>query len=481
MFSPFNSLRPQPGTILFVDNRTAESISLTGGIASIVPSKYLMVSSIEIPPSEIKDLIERLISGVNLEHFEIFLSEKISKFSSQIAALSSFNEFDIVKIYSTNSGDSLSSLPSELQNRVSYSPSFMLNITDSISLSLNLKPNILEQITHFENSTVTGIYQTINSFIPRNNSLKFFSVGEFSKEVVNFIEKNRQQSSSYDSALLCIDRTMFSTPLFLETDSLLDFSAKINFYNTLVDSTFIQTEIKGGPQELKTKIQKLVKANEPTIESMSLAWSKLDNETKEKLTKEHPMLQSLLGDVRTSNIQQFQEMLMDGDDIEDVLCAVSSFRESLSLISFKRLITPSINIDELLNDLYQSHKSEAKKFCTKENCAEIIKSCRSGYDGKSKITSLSMMTLIKFIESLLDPNKPDDQRIESSGGGLLSFLGRGKSQSIKSFQNLFVFVIGGMSFIEIREIQKIIQSKKSSTKIFISTDTISSTIDIFAK
>ena len=479
-FSPLASIKSQPNTVLFVDNKTAEAIALTGGMSSLVPSKFSMITSIEIPTNEIKELTERLML-INCQYYEIFISDNILKFSAQINELIKCDQMDMIqRIYSTDSTNTLSSiLMTKYQTPLVYSPSFLVQLTASIYISLTLRPNILEQISHFELSTAESIYKTIDAFIPHNNTCKCYSIGEFSKEIISLYEKNQQQSSHHDSALLCIDRTMFSTPLFIETDSLLDLAASYDYFQIFKDKELLEIELKKGSIVLKEKIQKMVKAKEPTIESMSLAWSKLDISTKQKLTQEHPILSSLLNDIRTSNLTQFQEMLINGDDIEDVLCAVPSLRDSLSLIAFKRLITPTINIDGLVEEVYQNHATESQNYCSQENAIEIIRQCRSGLNESSNIDKLSILTLIKFVNLLLDPNSPDDPRIESSGGGLLSFLGRGKQQSIKSFQNIFIFVIGGMSFVEIREIQNILDKSKSPIKIKIATDTICSTINVF--
>ena len=478
-FSPLTSAKPKPNTVLFVDNKTAEAIALTGGISSLVPSKYSLITSIEIPANEIQELTERLML-LNCQYYEIFISDKISKYSSQLKELINCDQLDMIqRIYTTDSTNTVSSiLMPKYQTILVYSPSFLINLTDSISLSLTLRPNILEQISHFDSSTAESVYQTIDAFIPHNNICKCYSIGEFSNEIVSLYEKNKRQSSQQNSALLCIDRTVFPTPLFAETDSLLDSAAKLDFYKTINDKTFIEIELKKGSNVLKEKIQKMVKAKEPTIQSMSLAWSKLDSDTKEKLINEHPILLPLLNDIKTSNLVQFQDNLMNGENIEDYLYAVNSLNEMLSLIAFKSLITPSFHIHELVNEAYQNNPAESKNYCSKENSIEIIEHCGCISDGKSKIDKLSIFTLIKFIDSLLDPNTPDDPRIQGSGSGLISLFS--KPQSIKSFQNIFIFVVGGMSFVEIREIQNLIQSKKSPINIKIATDTICSTINVFS-
>lgn len=476
-FSPLFVSKPSKETILFVDDKTAENILLTGGISKLVPEKYSMICSIEKTAAEISELIERLMTTIVFENIEIFLCEKINKFSSQIKAIASFEEFGITKIYTTDSNDKGTNLPYNLQNRITFCPSFAVKLTDSISLYTSLNFNVLEEIAALQESSVESLKTTIQSFISPKFTYNSYSVGSLSYDMCSYFDKLKKGEPN--AALLIIDRVFFSTPLFSESDSLLDQAAKCNLFSTLRDTDFLDVELTKGPEELKKQIQSLIGSKETTVASMSIAWSKLDPEKKKRLTQIHPLLEPLLKEIKASNLRQFQDMLMQGDSIDDVICG-TGFRESLSLIGFKKLFSPRIDVDQLVGDLYNENKSETKNYVQAMNAADIIKTCQSGFIPGSKVNDDSLMTLPKFIADLLDKSKPDDSRITTQSG-LFSLFKKPKTPSIKSFDNLFIFVLGGLSFSEVREIQRIISSSKTNVNVRIATDSICSTYDIFAR
>ncbi|EAY15254.1 hypothetical protein TVAG_393970 [Trichomonas vaginalis G3] len=479
-YSPLSSKNVQNGTILFVDNFAAEAIALTGGIKSVVPKVYLSIISIDKHPKEITSLIQRMTEIAPGEHFEIFIGSLISNYRTQITQIASIEEYDITRIYTTNINETGQCLPEKLRNRIEIIPDFYVELVKNISISTTIKTNILEQFAQFDETQAPNIINLITRYLKNNGSpqVKCYSIGNFAGEIAGDFEKKRQGNPN--SALLVIDRCYYSAPLFADTDSLLDTFAKTSLFQTIYDKDLLNLELTKGPKELLTYIQQLVGSKEPTYDSICVAWSKLDDPKKNEIQSKHKIIAQVFENFKTSNKKQLQEMLFNGEEIDDVLDSAASLKESLDVIGVKRMFSTQLDLESLVQKAFSQNRSDAKNFCSPQNAVSILTECRSGFDRNSSPSLKSIFTLTNLIKSLYNNNGEDDPRIKCAGTGMLSgFLNRTKPPTIGSFNEIFVVILGGLSFQEVYELGQLL-SASNQKKIHILTDTICSTINIFS-
>ena len=149
------------------------------------------------------------------------------------------------------------------------------------------------------------------------------------------------------------------------------------------------------------------------------------------------------------------------------------------IIGFQNCIH-RINFEEYLSDIPDDNSSSIKK----EKYVDILNNCYSGvsFDLKQRSTFKpdELLFLPNILNFIFDKNAAVNNEITAPSSGLMGFnLFKSTQPSLKSFKNVYVFVIGGISFHELALIEKMEKSKSTNTEFHIFSDTICSSIHLF--
>ena len=454
-----------PGTILFIDKNCSNALSLNYKLENFMKEKFSLICNIDNDSTSIKHLIEKFINLFDFEHIVIFVSSPIRNFKDQIMTILDFGVFDIIKIITTVQNDDFSCLNETAQET---SIQYVLPLTYQIDEDFTIVPTFPdvfslyiqdnnEKYKELLDSCASSISNLFNS-----RSIKYFAYGKLSEELASNLNSNIKGNAV--AATLLIDRNMCAAPLFTHEGSLLDKASWFDYISVLQDKELVSSEING---ELLNSLAQILKV-EPKFNKIKDAWSKLSNEEKFNVAKIHPSVPYIFYDEDLS-LLNMQKLLLSGADLSDVIDESSQISEYniFQLLGLKNSISP-INIHENVSKLVSDSNAQIRM-------STILSKCKSGVelepDEPCSFKDLFYLpSLLRFI--FQKDASLNDGIVTSNSTTLLGSFLSGQSTSLKDFNVIYVFIIGGISFYEVSEIHKMIKQKNTTTQFHIFTDSV---------
>ncbi|KAK8896422.1 hypothetical protein M9Y10_014321 [Tritrichomonas musculus] len=490
------NFRIPKGTVLFADNACSTALSIMFTFDDLVPKKFTLICDFEKDVSDIQNLLERFISMLEFEHVALLISSPIQKYQKHIQTFLDF-EFDIFKIFTTVQNDDYSMIPKNVVQKsdlIQEINQILIPITEHFSIipsCSSLLPNILlgssEDFNEGIEKGTSVIQNVLIQLLKKNvNNIKSFAYGDFSKKLAESLENGRKGDNT-DSVALIIDRNLCCTPLFTNDGSLLDKAASLNLVSVLQDSNLIQTELNDN---LLPTLCKILDIDEKSnLSALSKKWASLSKNEQFSISKKYPSIQYILdtssnkdANLVSQRILSAQNSLLNGADFDDIFasyCVSLKPNQIFKIIGFQNCIH-RINFEEYLSDIPDDNSSSIKK----EKYVDILNNCYSGvsFDLKQRSTFKpdELLFLPNILNFIFDKNAAVNNEITAPSSGLMGFnLFKSTQPSLKSFKNVYVFVIGGISFHELALIEKMEKSKSTNTEFHIFSDTICSSIHLF--
>jgi len=478
LIDSFKEVFPK-NTVLFIDDHISNIISLESSYSKLIPSTFSLICSIEKSPDEIREMIEKIMTFINFEYFGIVIYSSVEIFVDQIRTISGFDDYKLLNIisYKKQIADGLGYKFLDIMKPLTPA---VVPILPFFSL-LEFLPSTLEaQLFNDESIDLNRVAEGIKHVLNNNqvSSFKLNYLGTFSSDVSSMLEEFNNFDSS--NAVLIIDRSVFPSPLFTETDSILDHAVRAHKYSLLKEKAFISIEINDGSDALKTFICNEMQLNKPTktFESLFTQWDKLSEEKKESLGKGMPILKYLFDNGSYRIRKQLQDTLTSGLPLDEIIGTLS-YCDSLLLIGYYQCVNGSIGYDKvqrIIETVYKNDKSDKSQIRSPEEVSLAYSTCFAG--GKGKKFPNDELPL--SIRSAFDQQADDDPRVKQPGSNFLgSIFGRQKSgKLIKHCDNVYVFVLGGISFSELKTINTLLMQSKKKKKFhiysecFINTETV---------
>jgi hypothetical protein len=242
-FMDFTSV--PPGTVLFTDHLAAESLALLSSFSELVPSKFIMICDLEgLSPDDIKALLQRLIGIFEIEGITLFVAAPVSTYLAAIEAILDMGEFAILTIYTTTSDVSAMDLPQGLSRDIIKMVRHMCyDLSKRFSIVPSMLRNLPLRLTNPSALSVTLLAEHVTSLFRQLNEINpaFFAFGSLAETMLDRLDTSR--SSDSKTAVLLVDRTAASTPLFCHCGSLLDEAASYDLVSTLKDRKLIEAEL----------------------------------------------------------------------------------------------------------------------------------------------------------------------------------------------------------------------------------------------
>ncbi|OHT02896.1 hypothetical protein TRFO_06952 [Tritrichomonas foetus] len=471
-----------PGTILFVDKTCAATLSITHQFENLVPKKFASICDIDQEPISIQKLLERFISLFEFEHIILMLSTPISSYLPQIQQILDFGEYDIINIFTTVKDDDFSVLPKSIkQNIIKEIPSLIIPITNNFSLLPTL-PSILPSLLNISPPLDISELSIIFSDIFRQITkvpIKSFGYGQFSEKLMEVLESN--QKGEPGAAALFIDRNLVASPLFTNDGSLLDKSSKLNLFATLQDKELIKSELSGN---LLNKISEILKMKpNSSFNALKKQFNSLSIKEKFEISKKYPSISFIFTD-DDLQITNMQKSLLNGADFVDIIeGSVLSIEQTVKLIGFQNMIYP-INVQNFLQKaMHQTNTNELDGLRDENELNNILSGCSSGVDlePENSYSFSEIHYLPKLLSFLFDKNATIDNEIVTSSPSLLGSFFKSSNSTLKDFNKIYIFVLGGISFFELAELEKMKKSSNTNIDFHICSDTICSSINLFKK
>lgn len=480
------------GSVLFADNACSTALSLMFKFDDLVPKKFALISNLENDYSIIQNLLERFISMLEFEHIILLVSSPICQYKKHIQTILEF-DFDIYKICTTIQNDDFSMLPKSISgnsNIVQVVDQFLIPITDYFSFIPSfpsVMPNIIsnssgdyEEFTERVSSAIQNVLNQIQK--NTNNGIKSYSYGDFSKCVAESLENGRK-GENLESVAILIDRNSCCTPLFTDNGSLLDKAASDDLVSVLQDFKIIKEEMNVN---LLPTLCKILEMDEKSnFLALSKKWKSFSEKEKIDLLQKYPSLKSIFenssDDLISQKILNAQESLLNGADFDDIFaCYCNSLKPNqlIKIIGFQNCIH-RINYQEYLSDIISNDESFSND---EEKYNRILENCYSGFNFDLKKRSTFKLDELFFLPNLLnfifDKNATVNEEIIAPSSSLMSLF-KSSHQSLKTYNKVYVFVIGGVSFRELVLLEKMAKSKNTNTEFHIFSDTICSAIHLF--
>lgn len=459
-------------TILFVDQRSSIVISLMNGFLDLLSNKFLMICNL-VEFDEISALINKLKSIFKFRNAAIMVSKPIRN-CEVLMNIFKQNEIDVYKIFSAN--------PENDNELFVKLPNFDIKIWDNFIL-IPTMPNInLELLGIEEPHSCSLIAESIIEYMELNNQNDFltFSYGEYSENVQKILELKQKRNVS-DNALLLIDRNKFCAPLFMN-ESLLD-NVSSNFTSFIKDKEFVEIALNKGDDELLRKIVNLFSIKDKKISYQKLYdyWNSLTLEEKYQYEVIHPSLKFIFSEAFDNELFQMKENILDGKDVNDIMNnIIYNFSKSLSLIGIEHCIK-EIDYEFLVSKAYNNCSCGKEKMLPINSIIKIFSSCSSGYkfQDSKKFKIKDLYCLPYMLKRILNKDSQIDENIKSYNCGFFSKL-FSKKKSLCDFKNLFVYILGGISFTELQMINSILKDNDSDINFKIISDSFCSPRTIFS-
>lgn len=478
--NPLSRAKVPKGTILFVDRAAAMGLSLCSSFSNLVPDIFAMICDLE--SDNVRGTIEKFVSVFEFEHLAILISGPLGKYLSVIKSMLGLGEFDIVLLMTTWPENDMSLLPKQLHRVFQTVDPFLFWFHSKFAMVPTIPP-LLPDVIFDENSFNSNAMASVVSKVLKSQGEcghKFFAFGDYSRQVMDILDEGK--SGEGNVGVLLIDRLSCATPLFVHNGSLLDMAASLGVPQgktvLLKDQGMIDAELKGNTLKEVTTSLKVPPGS--TIESIRQEWSKLSSVRQRNLLEKHPSL-SLLLDRKHADLIQLENCILEGADLEEILESVAlDVGKYLRLVAFAHMIEP-VDIDRFVTAASEECGGGMSEVRSKEEQAAVLEMCSSGVKlGLGKTHRLrDLYVLPRLIQSILDKNMEVDTRIQGSGRGLLGSL-FGKKNGLKECKKIFVFVFGGISFFEMKEINELL-TKFRDIELKVFTDTLSSSIDLFSR
>lgn len=469
--SVFRQLDLPRGTILLVDDGAADIISLIDD-GSLIPDVFVMICSIGTP-ADLTALFERLISVVEFQHIALFVTRPIDNYAKQIKCINDFGEFDIARIIGTAGA----ALPANPPRYITL-PGIIVPVCDLFTLVPTFPP-VLDGLLGFDEfcseydaaDAVTHALEALGTA-----TFHAYSVGAFSSRVQRVLEENRNGDSR--TAVLLVDRTEFCAPLFAQNSaSLLDRAAAACPTAVLRDRSFIDAEIARGADGLTDDIAHLLDGSACLI-TLEKRWRALSDSERFLLSAQHPSLPYILTpqDAQEAQISQFEESLLQGCDFEDLLAAAPlDLRVRVAFTTFRHLISPLPDISDILSDAFSECNEGCDGVRSEDDLRTVLTHCNSGVHLRptAQNSRKSLYALPELLRGVLQRDSPLDSRIQSPHSGLLGKMFRARTRSLCDFDDVYIFVIGGVSFYELSLLTSLIASGDTSAHIHVLSDSLS--------
>lgn len=459
-FSPLNNLE-LVDSVLFIDEKTSKMVSLLHNIEDLVPSHFKMISSLDFPKETLSSNMDNILSATGVKNINIFISSNINDFLEQIEFLINFKECSLQNIYTTSKVFS-NTIPNNIKSIIRYVENFVLPISNKFFL-INGYDNILKDQLNENFSRVSNISQTIKSVIDSRDGFKCFFVGTYSSKIASLINNPNSKT-----AAIIIDRVKFAAPIYALSDCLLDFINVKNSVDMLEMSNLIQINMSSNSNDLVKEVAKFVgiDGNIQGLQGLFNRFGNISSDKKQVVKNLFPMLFDTLSNVSLLQRKNNQESLVQGSDILDIL-GMSNFRDSISLIGFYAMFKKEKNIMNLLAEAAQNDPDGETKYQPISMINNYINISESGVTGNIK-SSRHIYGLIDLVSDVIC-------------GGVDSTLNSASNESfdIDLFDSVNIFVLGGLSFYEMKEINDILKMSKKSVRIF--TDAFTSSQDPFLR
>jgi hypothetical protein len=454
---------PPGGTVLFTDKCCSDALSLISGFHNLVPARFVMVCRLEgHPKDDVGPLLIRLLNLVSAEHIAILISQPISSYLKQIRSMTETGLFDIIAIYGLWPNDDISKL-GKLSTSYRSVSQFFYQINDFVGIAPTFLPTLFNP-KELPDPQIIGrhILNFLTTF--GEQQVKSFAVGTFSESVREFLESNRSGDSS--TAALLIDRSICCSPLFMNCGSRFDQAAALDLISVLRDREPINHFLNGTFETFLSNISSCGKQSKQP----EGWWQTLNQLEKKKLSKKYSSLPFLFPETE-SEIEQWELMLLEDCPVDELLNTMEiDFVKKVKLLAFVHCFG-SIDVNELIG------KSDKEK-----EFIDFLSNFSSGVKlakGKSH-TIRELLLLPQLIRSIVDPQMGIDIRIKEQSAKLLGKMFGSKRTTLKDYEKVYVFVFGGISFLELREIRQICAKGNPQISIKVISDTICSSMSILS-
>jgi hypothetical protein len=466
-----------PGTLLFSDQLASESISLVSTFSELTPSKFVMICRLDSQsPEDIKSLLQRLIGIIEIENIALLVGSPVSTYLPAIEAILDLGEFPIVVIYTTCSDISTVVLPQGLpRSIVKRIPHFRYEISNRFSIVPSLLRTLPLRLVSPSSISVAVLAEHVTSIFKELNETNpaFFAFGNLSESFLDLIDD--AHSSESRTAVLLVDRTSASTPLFYPCQSLLDEAASRDLITTLRDKELIKAELSGTLIKKLCEILNVDSSSASPLEKCRAQLRVFSDKGK------YPALSLVLNE-NNSLISDQERSLLEGGSILDII-----ERSSLELPAIIKLIglancLGKIDVDEVVNAGFAHCTGGQSEVRTLREITAILKGVSPGvtfgFDGKREMADY--FVLPKLVRGIMDEKGVVDSRIKSARQSFLGKMFGGAKSGLRDFENVYIVVLGGISFFEMREIEGICgKSARRRVRLHVISETICSGIDLF--
>lgn len=442
-----------PRTVLFTDQAAAICLKTYYRIGDLVPDKFAMICNLELPPNDIQQLIQQLLSTIEFDHFAFFVSQDISAYNESVKVIQDFDEYDICAVYGFFGGTNVTVLPPIICN-VYNNFHFIEAIPDTIPIQFGISED-------YPYDEVASIFQGVFSQFG-SRSISLYSVGSVSERISKIIHD--KQEGNPISAAVFIDRAMFPGSLFRETNSYLDQAWKVDPSAVLNDPSIIASEFAGGIHNVESTLVNDAKLSPGSFNfhSFSRGISQMSKTDRYVLYATHPSIRAYLDGVVTQELLKFQKEIAEGEDVDSFIDAVS-FRDAIKLIGYTSTIKP-IDAESLISQVVGTRDPEELPPNAYNLASAIITKTQEYASNRSKMANILI--------DAIDPSKPVENMVKPpSTGGFRSFFGRSpNSSTLKEFKRVFLVVLGGISFHEAEEILDLAKRRLRNHEIILLTD-----------
>jgi hypothetical protein len=448
---------PPGGTILFTDKCCAEALAMICGFGNLVPACFVMVCRIDGHcDDDLGSLLARLSNIVSAQHIVILVSKPLSCYHKQIRSIKEASLFNIAAIYGLWPDDDLSKLGA-LADSYHCVPQFLYCLNEWVGIAPTILPELFDPVEPPRAELIGGyVLNFLTTF--GEQQVKTFAVGPFSESVRDFLESKRSGDSS--AAALLIDRSVCCSPLFMHCGSRFDAAAALDLVSVLRDPKPINHFLNGTFENFLSAIPSCgKKASEPEG-----WWNALSKQEKQKLSTEYSAFPFLFPETE-SELEQWELMLLEDCPVDEILSTVQGdFAEKAERLGYAHCLG-STDVSKFVGESEQE-----------EELIDFLSNFSSGVKLATEKSHAvrELLLLPQLIRSIVDPRAVVDARIKEQGGGLLGKMFGPRRTTLKDYEKVYVFVFGGISFLELKEIRQACVKGNSQISIRVISDTICS-------
>jgi hypothetical protein len=197
-------------------------------------------------------------------------------------------------------------------------------------------------------------------------------------------------------------------------------------------------------------------------------WRGLSEAEKQELSAQHPSFPFLFTESE-SQLEQWEESLLEDCPVDEFVNSLRiDFATRAKLLAFVHCLG-SIEVSSLVGGSDQEQALVAF-------LSHFTSGVKLSPEKSHSVRDLFLLPQV--IKSIVDQQAAVDARVKDSGTGLLGRMFGPRRTTLKDYERVYVFVFGGISFAELKEIRRICANGNMNISIKVISDTICASMSI---